>query len=102
MNQRDVDSLMERNAHPNAALPPVRSEPLLAVPRYRSVVELCADNPNLAEYIRQMENELAQLKRCAGCHWVHHAPYTYPCTECAGGDMFCTANAAREPRGGAA
>lgn len=30
MNQRDVDSLMERNAHPNAALPPVRSEPLLA------------------------------------------------------------------------
>jgi hypothetical protein len=43
-------------------LPPVRSEPLLAVP-YRSVVELCADHPNLAEYIRQMEDELAEAKR---------------------------------------
>ena len=110
----------ETCAQCQAALPPVRSEPMLATgecvechrpltnlcppcadelkknsassPGYRSVTELCADHPSLAEYVRQMENELAQLRRCAGCHWAHHAPYTYPCTECAGGDMFCTAN----------
>ena len=35
---------------------------MLAAP-YRSVVELCADHPNLAEYIRQMEDELAEAKR---------------------------------------
>ena len=27
------------------------------------VTELCADHPNLAEYIRQMEDELAEAKR---------------------------------------
>jgi len=29
---------------------------------HRSVTELCADNSNLAEYVRQMETEIEQLK----------------------------------------
>jgi len=29
---------------------------------YSSVTELCADNPNLAEYVRQMETEIEQLE----------------------------------------
>lgn len=34
--------------------------------KYKSVTELAADNPNLAEYLKQIETELERLRRVNG------------------------------------